>query len=69
MKKKLKISQIGSFKPEELCVGTGIGFYTMRRILKGEREVTKTEQLALVSVTGIRAEDLFVEIEDDKQAS
>ncbi len=69
MRKKINADLVGGFKTEELSVKTEIGFYTMRRILKGEREITKAEQLALVSATGIREEELFIVVEDDKQAS
>jgi transcriptional regulator with XRE-family HTH domain len=69
MKKTINKTLIAGFRLEELSALTGIGFYTLGRILRGEREITKTEQLALLSVTGFRPEELFIVVKDDKRAS
>ena len=67
--RKINNNLLSGFKREELSSLTGIGYWTLLRILQGKREVTKTEQLALISVTGLSAEELFIVVEDDKEAS
>jgi transcriptional regulator with XRE-family HTH domain len=44
---------------ENLAVEIGIGFYTLKRIRKGEREPKLPEQLALCKGTGLTMDELF----------
>lgn len=67
--RKINKNLIDGFKREVLCAESGIGYYTLGRIIKGQREATKTEQIALCQVTGLDAEDLFPIDQDEEQAS
>lgn len=67
--RKINKNLIQGFKREELCSESGIGYYTMARIIKGQREATKTEQIALCQVTGLKLEDLFPIDQEEEQAS
>lgn len=42
-----------------LNMKTGIGFYSLRRVLQGKREPSQSEQLALTQATGLDADTLF----------
>lgn len=52
---------------EVLSVKSGIGYYTLGRILKLERPPTKPEQLALIQATGLSESELFIADESIKQ--
>lgn len=58
------------FKRKFLERETGIHSCTLGRIIRGERKVTKTEQFALVAVTGLKPEVLNLVVEhEDQEAS
>lgn len=42
---------------------------TLGRIIRGEREATKTELIALNAVTGLKIEDLIIDRQEEDQAS
>ena len=46
---------------EALCYKTGIGFYTLKRILKGDKQATRAELAIIAKVTGMDLEDLILE--------
>ena len=51
-----------------LVVGTGIGFYTLRRVFQGKREPEKAEQFALCEATGLEMDELFPISKQEKSA-
>lgn len=57
----------GSQAKESLSVKSGIGYYTLGRILKSERQPTKPEQLALIQATGLSDSELFSDHELNKK--
>lgn len=57
------------FSRRFLSEETGIKLCTLGRIIRGEREATKTEQIALCLVTGLDKEILFPVRENEKEAS
>lgn len=46
---------------EALCYKTGIGFYTLKRILKGDKQATRAELAIIAKVTGMDLEELILE--------
>jgi preprotein translocase subunit Sss1 len=62
-------SPLERFKRKFLSDATGINTYTLGRIIRGERKPTKTELIALSTVTGLSIESLSLEVEDEKKAS
>jgi hypothetical protein len=46
---------------EALCYKTGIGFYTLKRILKGDKQATRAEMAIIAKVTGMNLEELIIE--------
>lgn len=67
--KKTHNSPLTRFNRRFLSDATGIHACTLGRIIRGEREATKTEKIALESVTGIEIDDLFPTDQDEEQAS
>jgi hypothetical protein len=45
----------------ELSYKTGIGFYTLGRILRGDKQPSKAEQMALLLATGLSRAELLVD--------
>ena len=54
---------------EALSYKSGIGFYTLGRILRGERLPTKSEQLALIQATGLNMATLFGTDKDEEESA
>lgn len=48
---------------------TGIGVYTMRRIIQGKREPKQFEQLAIVQATGLSLDTLFPLVSEARKES
>lgn len=46
---------------EALCYKTGIGFYTLKRILREERPATKSELVLISTITGLSFDDLVLD--------
>lgn len=62
------ISENGPRGVENLAYKTGIGFYTMRRIVRGEKEPRDPEKLALLQATGLKRDELFTLTKQEKSA-
>ncbi|MGE3608029.1 MAG: hypothetical protein AB7I27_00475 [Bacteriovoracaceae bacterium] len=54
------ISQNGKQAKVKLSYETGISYDTLGRILRGDREATKTEQIAICKVTKLKKSELFI---------
>lgn len=61
--------QQGPRAKEDLASKLGMSFYTLRRILKGEKEPKGPEQIALCQVTGLLKDELFPVCEARKETA
>lgn len=65
---QLWIATNGVLAKENLSALSGIGFYTLRRILQNRREPKMCEQLALCHATGLKLDELFPVVENKKES-
>lgn len=61
--------QQGPHAVEKLAYEMGIGFYTTRRIVKGQKQPTEPEKLALLKVTGMDRATLFKNLAERKESA
>jgi transcriptional regulator with XRE-family HTH domain len=59
----------GKLSKETLAVEVGISIVKIDRMLRGKREATKPEMMALCSVTGIEIDQLFPIFDEKKQSA
>ena len=52
------LTQNGPHGREALSFKSGLGFYTIGRILRKDKQVTKAQIMALAQATGLSAEEL-----------
>lgn len=52
------IAAYGPHGKEALSFKSGLGFYTIGRILRKDKQVTKAQIMALAQATGLSAEEL-----------
>lgn len=66
---KFWLSQQGKQAKVKLSFDTGISYDTLGRILRGDKDPTKTEQIALCEVTGLDKNELFPIVENKKESA
>jgi transcriptional regulator with XRE-family HTH domain len=59
----------GKLSKETLAVEAGISVVKIDRMLRGKREATKPEMLALCKVTGYEIDQLFPVVENKKESA
>ena len=74
--RKLNISKLreylviqGKLSKETLAVETGISIVKIDRMLRGKRDATKPEMMALCSVTGFGIDQLFPIFDEKKESA
>lgn len=63
------LAKQGSLALEDLASEARIKFFTLRKIVKGEKKPSELEQRAICQATGLSAEALFPLVDAEEEAS